>query len=85
MFNADIDVVNFADVRFFEVAFIIDTDSYSGNFERELATFITGYDFDDYCSYKSYAERFREDIDDPEYENQLAPELVQEMKEKAGT
>jgi len=44
------------------VGFIIDTDSYAGNFEREMCAFMTGMIGDCEVGYE-YAERFLEDYD----------------------
>lgn len=50
-----------------QYTFIIDTDSYAGNFEREMCAYITGCIGD--CEVgEEWADKFRKEYGDPEYE-----------------
>lgn len=59
---------------------VIDTDSYSGNFERQMAAYVIGaYDEDRYHGFNECLQ-FREDGEEP-----AAPPLLQELSESVMT
>jgi hypothetical protein len=64
--------------------FVIDTDSYAGNFERELCAYVTGAQEEDGCSHgEKEAELFREE-EPKEVQGIIAETIAQGFVEHDG-